>query len=156
FGHNFDANIQWDREFIDSVHFRDEEEIARGAITPTHLFAILSVHGTGGPRQVDGRTPESCVHRTDALDPIAKPSLEFDDLYKWNSWPHSPQSQLEIMCERMAACERKASGLATTLAEARGDFEWLAASSAALRQEFEERTHWALRLDSELTVRTEW
>src|SRR5205823_5788867 len=37
FGSNFDAKQAWDRNFIDRVHERDEQEIVSGHIAPTHL-----------------------------------------------------------------------------------------------------------------------
>lgn len=41
FGPNFSVDNQWDREFIDRVHGRDEAEIAAGCIKPTHMFAVM-------------------------------------------------------------------------------------------------------------------
>ena len=42
FGPNFDAGAQWDRDFIDRVHARDELEILAGNVKPTHLMAVMS------------------------------------------------------------------------------------------------------------------
>ena len=41
FGHNFDATAQWDRDFIDRVHQRDEEAILAGWIKPVHMEAVV-------------------------------------------------------------------------------------------------------------------
>ena len=41
FGANFDPEAAWDREFIDQVHRRDEDEIAAGCLWPTHMLALL-------------------------------------------------------------------------------------------------------------------
>ena len=41
FGPNFDAENPADRAFIDRVHARDDAEIARGAIKPTHIVAAM-------------------------------------------------------------------------------------------------------------------
>jgi hypothetical protein len=41
FGHNFDATAQWDRDFIDEVHERDEREMIRGHVKPTHMVAVV-------------------------------------------------------------------------------------------------------------------
>jgi SAM-dependent methyltransferase len=64
FGPNFDAAAQWDRDFIDRVHERDEREIKAGTITPTHLIATMRLRSWGGPtRTWEGMSPESCVRR---------------------------------------------------------------------------------------------
>ncbi len=41
FGHNFNADDEADRQLIDSIHARDEEEMMRGNIKPTQMFAVL-------------------------------------------------------------------------------------------------------------------
>jgi hypothetical protein len=41
FGHNFVARAEWDRAFIDKVHQRDEEEMLKGTIKPTHMLAVM-------------------------------------------------------------------------------------------------------------------
>lgn len=41
FGHNFDVNNAWDREFVDRVQARDEAEILAGRVKPTHMLAVL-------------------------------------------------------------------------------------------------------------------
>jgi SAM-dependent methyltransferase len=43
FGPNFSNDAQWDREFIDRVHARDESEMAAGRIKPTQMFAVMGV-----------------------------------------------------------------------------------------------------------------
>jgi SAM-dependent methyltransferase len=50
FGPNFSVESQWDRDFIDRVHARDEAELAAGRIKPTHMFAVMRVGaGAAGP-----------------------------------------------------------------------------------------------------------
>jgi SAM-dependent methyltransferase len=61
FGPHFDLNGHWDIDFITRVHERDEAEIRRGAIKPTHLFAVLGSGREGEGRHLDGLTPEFCV-----------------------------------------------------------------------------------------------
>ena len=63
FGHHFDPDKEWDRDFIDRVHARDEAELAAGRITPTHMMAVMRVGAGGAPLTVDGLTPERCVRR---------------------------------------------------------------------------------------------
>ena len=41
FGPNFDAQGEWDRNFIDRVHHRDEAEMRAGNLEPTHMLAVL-------------------------------------------------------------------------------------------------------------------
>lgn len=60
FGPNFDAANPADIDFIDRVHFRDEAEMARGAIKPAHLVAAMCV-ANGAKQYSDGLTPEFCV-----------------------------------------------------------------------------------------------
>ncbi len=62
FGPNFDAEAAWDRDFIDRVHARDEFEMAKGAITPTHIIAVMRQRPFAGNRLVRGSlTPEHCM-----------------------------------------------------------------------------------------------
>jgi SAM-dependent methyltransferase len=63
FGHHFDVNSAWDREFIDRVHARDEAEILSGRITPTHMLAVMCSHGPGERCFVDGLSPEQCIRK---------------------------------------------------------------------------------------------
>lgn len=65
FGHNFDASSEKDRNFIDRVHQRDEAEILAGSIKPTHMFAVMRVHGEGAGRCMGHLTPEFCVRTPD-------------------------------------------------------------------------------------------
>jgi len=44
FGHHFDADGAWDRDFIDRVHARDEAENQAGNVTPTHMMAVCASH----------------------------------------------------------------------------------------------------------------
>jgi SAM-dependent methyltransferase len=63
FGHHFDAARDWDRDFIDRVHARDEAELQAGRITPTHMMAVL-VHDRGAAcRHRANLTPEFCLRR---------------------------------------------------------------------------------------------
>ena len=42
FGHNFDPESEWDRDFIDRVHLRDEQEMLAGRLKPTIMIAAMS------------------------------------------------------------------------------------------------------------------
>jgi len=62
FGHNFDENGEWDRDFIDRVHAFDESAIRAGTITPTHMMAVMSLDGGAPCVSARGVTPEMSVH----------------------------------------------------------------------------------------------
>jgi SAM-dependent methyltransferase len=51
FGPNFSVDSQWDRDFIDRVHARDEAEIAVGHIKPTHMFAVMQTGANDSSHQ---------------------------------------------------------------------------------------------------------
>lgn len=61
FGHNFNAEGEWDRDFIDRVHARDEREIRAGTIKPTHMFAVMRNDGPGEQLYADGLSPRHCL-----------------------------------------------------------------------------------------------
>lgn len=42
FGHNFNAEGEWDRGFIDRIHAFDEQAFRNGILTPTHMMAVMS------------------------------------------------------------------------------------------------------------------
>lgn len=41
FGHNFNPDLQEDRDFIDRVHLEDEHGFADGSLKPTHMVAVF-------------------------------------------------------------------------------------------------------------------
>ncbi|HET7845002.1 MAG TPA: class I SAM-dependent methyltransferase [Xanthomonadales bacterium] len=61
FGWNFDADAEWDRDFIDRVHAADEAAIESGSIKPTHMLATMRHRQGIVPRTWRDRTPERCV-----------------------------------------------------------------------------------------------
>lgn len=61
FGHNFDADGEWDREFIDRIHARDEAGIMSGQVKPTHMLAVLCNDRSVQPAVWKHLTPEFCV-----------------------------------------------------------------------------------------------
>ncbi len=66
FGHHFDANAEWDCDFIDRVHARDTAELIAGTIKPTHLIAVLTKTPPTRRRWRPGFSPQSCIR-----DPLA-------------------------------------------------------------------------------------
>jgi hypothetical protein len=64
FGPNFDAGADWDRDFIDRVHARDEAEMSAGRVTPTHMLAVLRRRPWAGTcAHRPGLSPERSVRR---------------------------------------------------------------------------------------------
>ena len=62
FGPNFDPDSAEDRERIDRIHMRDQEEILAGNITPTHLIAVMRKRPYSGDcKHPTGLTPSHCV-----------------------------------------------------------------------------------------------
>jgi len=61
FGHHFNADAEWDRDFIDRVHARDEAEILAGRIKPTHVFAVMRTEPVAKTLCLRHLTPEFCV-----------------------------------------------------------------------------------------------
>jgi SAM-dependent methyltransferase len=140
FGYNFDAQASWDRSFIDALHQRDEREFASGRIKPTHIFAVLGTDPGVQTLFHPPLTPEFSVRNTQhiAADPDAPPNP-----YEWHSWPHSPQAELELACQRLDGAYRKLKD-AQEQVDQRGEM-W-----EKLVIEFEERTQWALQLKKEI------
>ncbi len=64
FGWHFDPEREWDRDFIDRVHARDEAEIACGQIKPTQLYAVMTVEARGPCAQRGHLSPEFCTRNT--------------------------------------------------------------------------------------------
>ncbi len=64
FGHNFNADADWDQDFIDRVHAEDEEGILNGALKPTQMLAVLRKEEIE-TRLIDPKlTPEFCVRKS--------------------------------------------------------------------------------------------
>jgi hypothetical protein len=148
FGPNFDPSAAWDREFIDSIHRRDELEMAAGRLQPTHLIAMLaplpvgaSLTATNPAKSDDGeaRFPREMKMHTQSL-PAANSETSG---YEWKSWPHAADWQLQRVCEIVENAENRITCLQAELST-------VIADARQLRSEFEERTAWALRLDEEL------
>jgi SAM-dependent methyltransferase len=71
FGHNFKAGNPWDAAFIDRVHARDESEMLRGAIKPTHIVAAMTTTRPARNLIEAGFPPEFCV-RSPSAPPVAR------------------------------------------------------------------------------------
>lgn len=63
FGHNFDASQAWDRDFIDRVHAADEARIHSGTLSPTQMFAVMTVGEVTERQFARGLSPQHCIRR---------------------------------------------------------------------------------------------
>ena len=154
FGYAFDPAAVWDRCFIDEVHGRDEGEIASGSIKPTHMIAVVGNEPCVTLRCIEHLTPAFCV-RVPGQE-SAWNRREPASAYRWESWPHESQKELEIACSHMAETGQEikqrtawALSLASQLDECRS---W----ALSLEKDVQVRTEWALRVEMEFENRTAW
>jgi SAM-dependent methyltransferase len=145
FGHNFDASAPWDREFIDEVHRRDEEEMASGRIKPTRLLAVVGADPSVAMQCSDSRSPAFSVRDPNLTVP-AGPDLPASP-YEWGAWPHDADRELKIACERLKADEDR---YRQELSRTAGELEEMTRLVQHFRREWEERTEWALQLNEEV------
>ncbi|TMH00069.1 MAG: class I SAM-dependent methyltransferase [Betaproteobacteria bacterium] len=61
FGPNFSVERNWDRDFVDRVHARDEAELAAGRIKPTHMFAVMRNGSSGAVPFVGNVSPAQAI-----------------------------------------------------------------------------------------------
>jgi len=64
FGHNFNADGDWDKDFIDRVHACDEECMISGELKPTSMLAVLTKRETEMVLRHPVLTPQHCVRNT--------------------------------------------------------------------------------------------
>ena len=64
FGHHFDAEAEWDRDFIDRVHAFDENGFAAGTLTPTHMIAVMTAEPDGESVFARGLSPATSLRRS--------------------------------------------------------------------------------------------
>lgn len=72
FGHNFDAQVDVDRAFIDRIAQLDEELLAAGTIKPTHLIASMRNSSTMNRQVYRHFTPDFCLRLADSAGSIMK------------------------------------------------------------------------------------
>lgn len=63
FGHNFDVEADWDRNFIDRVHARDEAGILGGELKPGSMLAVLTNRDIDVVLRHPDLTPDFCVRQ---------------------------------------------------------------------------------------------
>jgi SAM-dependent methyltransferase len=63
FGHNFNADAAWDKDFIDRVHARDEAGMLGGELKPCSMLAVLTKQETELVLRHPVLTPGYCVRK---------------------------------------------------------------------------------------------
>ena len=63
FGHNFDAEADWDRDFVDRIHLRDEAGLLSGELKPTSMLAVLTNRPAEMVLRHPALTPQKCVRK---------------------------------------------------------------------------------------------
>lgn len=64
FGHNFVADAEWDKDFIDRIHARDEACFLSGELKPTSMLAVLTTSETTTLLRHPKLTTEHCMRNT--------------------------------------------------------------------------------------------
>jgi len=136
FGPNFRAAAEWDRNFIDQVHVRDEFEIGAGRIKPTHMLAVATLEPRETPLLFSpALTPAACIR-----DPLTVHRSEPPaDPYEWRDWPRDVRRELAQTTQRLHF--------------ANGEIVRLNEKVTSLEEELAVRTTWAQGLDQDLVVR---
>ncbi len=143
FGPNFDPASEWDRNFIDEVHRRDERELASGRLTPTHMIAIVA-------REPGKFHPQSSVRKSDSVAAPAPPQP-----YAW-TWPHDPQMELETACRHLARSGREIEQRTNWALSLRDQLQERTAWAQHLEKDLQAHTAWARQLERDLEARTRW
>jgi len=68
FGHSFDVNAEWDKDFVDRVHARDEAGILSGELKPTSMLAVLTRQKTEVLLKHPDLTPGHCLRKSSVQD----------------------------------------------------------------------------------------
>ena len=100
FGPNFDPALPWDREFVDQVHLRDEQELFSGGLTPTHMYAVVAREAVDAPVILQHLTPEFCVRRNFSIGPVGFQQAAAP--YEGLGWPRGAQEELQLVRARLA------------------------------------------------------
>ncbi|MCX6613478.1 MAG: hypothetical protein NTW74_21850, partial [Acidobacteria bacterium] len=151
FGPHFDVAKDWDRDFIDRVHAKDQELLAAGEIPPTHMLAVLCLPGEAGEAR-QNLSPEACLEaRAKASAPALRPESAYAIAYGGAEEVRAMAAiavEYEEYCERARAIISKVSAEVEQQSgwgvELKGQLETSEARVIALQQEVAERNQWAL------------
>jgi SAM-dependent methyltransferase len=67
FGHNFKADQEWDRAFVDRLHAFDEQALKTGTLTPTHMMAVMTSQPCSQRLCSRGLAPEKSVRKQNGV-----------------------------------------------------------------------------------------
>jgi septal ring factor EnvC (AmiA/AmiB activator) len=136
-------------------------EISSGALTPTHMLAVVSNDGNATRVFPGNHSPEACVR-----DPAraAQTNRIPDDrgteasrvTYDWRSWPYTSERELLIACRRLAESAFQLKQRAEEVAHLETEIKKRTCWARNLEKELEDRTRWALTLQSDLEKETAW
>jgi len=146
YGPNFDAGADWDRNFIDQIELRDQQEIESGRLKPTHMMAVVGKQVCERIVQAGHQSPRFCV-RVPTVVPDG-PAVQRP--YDWGSWPHPLETELRIACGRLAESGNVLHRTVDWALRLQAELGVAAERSARIQSEFEERTEWALSLEKDL------
>lgn len=138
FGPNLRAHRDADRAFIDEVHAFDERSFRDGALSPTHLFAVMTKQPDAPTICAGGLAPEHSLRR----EPMAPLNLPPNPPLHLSE----PEVELSHILLSMEA-ERK---------RLESQVRVFHADHSTIHQELKARTDWALDLEKQLNERTEW
>ena len=154
FGPHFDVTKDWDRDFIDRVHAKDQELLAAGEIPPTHMLAVL--RHPGEAREIrQNLSPAACVAaRAKASGTALKPESAYAVAYEGAEQVRAMAAiavEYEEYCERARAIITKVSAEVEQQSswgvELKGQLEASEARVIALQHEVAERNQWALETE---------
>jgi SAM-dependent methyltransferase len=134
FGPNLDPCLIWVRRFIDEVHRRDEAEQLAGAITPTHMLAVLTASAPVDVPFFFPRAPHASIR--DPLATVAAPVAESEPVYDPAGWADTISDELAFLSRELTLAQKKA--------------EELSLWGASLDRDVAERTEWAFALDRQV------
>ncbi len=157
FGPNFDAGKEWDRNFIDRVHAKDQELIDGGEIPPTKMLAVLC-HGGEPTGKRQNMAPEHCVEvRTRTDFAVLRPdsaygfAIEKVDLTREVFSLAAIAAEYEKYCELARSIVSKGSNEIEQLShwgiEVKSHLDETQRRVSALQIEVAERNDWALELE---------
>ena len=149
-------NADWDRQFIDRVHARDEAEMAAGHLTPTHLLAVLTK--TAEATSVMPAEVLRAVRKQHRNEPEAVDLKPKADAYDWSAWPHPAQTQLAVVCELLAGSEsgRLVNERTAWALKLQKEVERVTRQALVWQHDLQRRTDWAWSLERDLVARTAW
>ncbi len=90
FGPHFNIDAEWDRGFIDRLHEFDEQAILSGALSPTHILAVMTPGPCAEHHYSRGLAPAACLRKPAATHAPDAGSLTITttSLQRW-SQPNS-------------------------------------------------------------------